>query len=120
MPRITGLATTAVINAVENKIGNVSDLVKKTDYDAKKSDIETKYFTISDLNFFWGETLNAKIKGKELVDISDISGFIYNYYLDKKRAALATKAELKANQDKIVKLQAFDSSYFRGRNDFER
>ena len=26
----------------------------------------------------------------------------------------ATKAELKAEQDKIVKRQAFDSSYFRG------
>ena len=30
----------------------------------------------------------------------------------KKVATLATKAELKAKQDKIVKLQALDSSYF--------
>ena len=44
--------TTAVLNTkigeVENKIPTVSDLVKKTDYNAEISDIETKYFTTSD------------------------------------------------------------------------
>ena len=39
--------------------------------------------------------------------------------LDKKLVKLATKAELNAEQDKIVKLQAFDSSYFRGKSHFE-
>ena len=39
--------------------------------------------------------------------------------MNKKVATLATKAELKAEQDKIVKLQAFDSSYFHGKNKFE-
>ena len=33
--------------------------------------------------------------------------------------ALATKAELKAEQDKIIRLQAFNSSYFCGKNYFE-
>ena len=37
----------------------------------------------------------------------------------KKVATLATKAELKAEQYKIIKLQAFDSSYSRGKNYFE-
>ena len=37
----------------------------------------------------------------------------------KKSRKLATKAELEAKIDKIAKLQAFDSSYFRDRNDFE-
>ena len=32
---------------------------------------------------------------------------------------LAGKAELKAEQDKIVKLQAFDSSHFLGKSHFE-
>ena len=45
---ITGLPTTAALNVVKNKIPNGSNLVKKTDYDAKISDIETKYFTTSD------------------------------------------------------------------------
>ena len=32
---------------------------------------------------------------------------------------MARKAELKAEQDKIIKLQAFDSSYFWGKSHFE-
>ena len=40
---------------------------------------------------------------KELVTKSDISGFIDNPDLDKKIGTLATKAELKAEQDKILK-----------------
>ena len=40
MPSITGLATTVAFNAVQNKIPNVSNLVKKkTDYDTKISEI---------------------------------------------------------------------------------
>ena len=34
-------------------------------------------------------------------------------------ATLVTKAELKAEQDKILKLQVFDSSYFWGKSRFE-
>ena len=41
-------------------------------------------------------------------------------YIKKKKAAtLATKVELKAKKDKIITLQAFDSSYFQGKNHFE-
>ena len=36
------------ISEVENKISDVSGLVKKRDYDSKMSDIETKYVTTSD------------------------------------------------------------------------
>ena len=39
--------------------------------------------------------------------------------MNKKVATLATKAELKAEQDKIIKLEAFDSSYFCGKSHFE-
>ena len=39
-----------------------------------------------------------------LVKKSDISGFIDNSNLDKKIATLATKAELKSEQDKIIEL----------------
>ena len=37
----------------------------------------------------------------------------------KKVATLATKTDLNAEQDKVTKLQAFDSSYFRGKSHFE-
>ena len=43
MPSSNGLTTTTVLNAVEM----VTNLVKKTDYDAKISDIQPKYFTTS-------------------------------------------------------------------------
>ena len=40
IPSITNLAEIAALATVENKISNVSDLVKTTDHDAKKSEIE--------------------------------------------------------------------------------
>ena len=38
--------STAALNAVENKISNVNDLVKKADYDAKTPDIEKRYILL--------------------------------------------------------------------------
>ena len=40
------------ISKVKNKISVVSDLVKKTDYDAKIFEIEEKYITTSGYNKF--------------------------------------------------------------------
>ena len=62
-------------------------------------DIEFKCFTTADYQKFTSQTLDAKIKQKELVDKSVIARFINNADLDKKKkkvATLATKAELKA------------------------
>ena len=59
------------------------------------------------------------MKEKRLLDKSDISRFINDCDLDKKIALSATKTELKKEQDKIIKLQAFDSSYFSGKSHFE-
>ena len=53
-----------------------------------------------------------------MVDKSAIAGFINNADLNKKVATLATKAELKADQDKIVKLETNDLNYFLGKNFF--
>ena len=62
------------------------------------------------------ETLDAKIKQKELVDKSAVAGFINNTDLNKKVAALAQKPELKAVKDKIVKLEIHDLNYFLAKN----
>ena len=51
---------------------------------------------------------------KGLVNKSDTAVFTDNSDLNKKVAALATKTELKVEQDKITKLEAFDFGYFRG------
>ena len=74
---------------------------------------------MADYNKFASQTLNAKIKQKKLFDKSAFAGFISSTDLNKKVTTSAKKAELKAGQDKITKLQAFDSSYFRGKNHFE-
>ena len=92
---ITGLATTVVVNAVENKITNVSNLLKKVDYGAKILYIEAKYCTTSDYNKFTYEILDSKIKEKELVN-KFVSGFIDNSDLNKKIVTLATIPEVKA------------------------
>ena len=91
-------------------------LSKKFDYDEKILGIEGKYFTTSDNNDFTNNMLNAKIKVKELVNKSDISEFKKNTYLNENIEILATKAELKAEQDKLIKLQIHDLSYFLRRN----
>ena len=104
--------TTAVLNTkveAKKKISNVSDLVKKTDYDTKISEIEEKYFISADYIKFTSDILDAKIKQKELVDKPG---------LNTKLTTIATKAELKAEQDKTIKLQTYDLSYFLGRNSF--
>ena len=77
-------------------------------------------FTTDDYNKCTGQTLDANIKQKGLIEKSEISGFINNAGLDKKIVAtLATKSELKVEQDKIIKLQVFDTSYFQGKSYFE-
>ena len=100
----SGLATTSTLHAVENNILNTSEIVNKTDYDAEISHINTKFFTTSGYNKFASEIVKAKIKNG-VVDEYDIFEFIKNSDLDKKIATLAVNAELKSEQDKIVKLQ---------------
>ena len=50
MPSISGLAANSALTAVENKIPDASNLVRKTDYDTKTSDIQNKYITTADYN----------------------------------------------------------------------
>ena len=59
------------------------------------------------------EIINTKIK--ELVNKSNISRFINDSDLNKKIETLATKAELNAEQDKLVKLETYDLNYFLGK-----
>ena len=42
IPSISGLATTSIWTAVENRIPTVSTLVKKTDYETKINELEKK------------------------------------------------------------------------------
>ena len=106
------MATNSALTAVENKISDVSNLVKKTDYDAKILDIESNYITTANYNKFTKEIVDNSMKNKNLVDRSAFARFINNTDLYKKLATLiatlATKAELEPKQYKITKLQTFD------------
>ena len=57
MPNITGLATTAALTTVKNKILDASNFVKKTNYDTEILEIKCKYFTTADYNKFTNENL---------------------------------------------------------------
>ena len=61
MPSISGLATNTALTAVENKTPNVINLLKRVNYDAKISEIDSKYFTTADYNKFTSQTLDEKI-----------------------------------------------------------
>ena len=115
---ISGSTTSFELDAVENKMPDVSNLIKKTNYNANITDIESKY--TGNYNKFTKNIVDNSIKSKNFVDKFDINGFINNADLDKKKVAtVETKTELKAEQDKISKLQAFDLNYFRDKNHFE-
>ena len=56
-PNTTNLGTTTAFTAVEDKIPNISSLVKETEYDTKISEIENKitadhdkYITVQEFN----------------------------------------------------------------------
>ena len=63
--------------------------------------------------------LDVNIKEKKLVIESSLNEKIKTLATKEEMKTLATIAELKVEKDKTVKLQAFDSSYFRGKSHFE-
>ena len=77
------------------------------------------YIDLTDYNKFTKDMLDAKIKEKKLVIESSLNEKIKTLATKEEMKTLVTIAELKVEKDKIVKLQAFDSSYFRGKNHFE-
>ena len=87
MPSITGFATTSVLTAVENKMLDVSNFVKKTDYDTRISNTENKNVPTADYNKFTKDVVANNIKSKKLVDKSAIAGFINRAHLDKKKSS---------------------------------
>ena len=86
MHSITNLATTTTaLNVVEKEMPNVSNLVKKTDYNTKISEIENKittdhdhdkYITTQQLNKFTSENFTTRLKQANLANKSDISNFV--------------------------------------------
>ena len=75
MPSIVGLATTSALTTVQNKIPDVSSLVKKTDYNTKITEIgkkvtdhnHDKCITTPESNKFAREVFNERLKQANLV-----------------------------------------------------
>ena len=74
---------------------------KKKNYDAEIKYIKDKYFTTFDYNNFMNNILDEKITTKKVVNESILNGKI-----------TTTKAELKAEQDEIVKIETYGLSIF--------
>ena len=110
------------MTGVTNEIPDISNLVKKADYDAKISEIENKvtnldhdkYIATTKFNKQVAENFDAILAQARLIRKKDV---------DNKRVSLNTKIDLnKAKQvlaeNELKKLQTFDSIYFRGKTQF--
>ena len=76
------------------------------------SEMENKYFTTSNYNKFTNNTLDTKITQKKLANEYDFNEKIKTLTTKEEIKALPGKAELKLEQDKIVKLETYDLSLF--------
>ena len=123
IPSITGVATNSALNAVENKIPDVSSLVKKSDYDAKISEIENKvndhnhdkYITTPEFNILAARSFNARLAQVDLVTRTDFDVKLQN--LNKK--INSNKAKHLLVETELKKLEKIDAAYFRGTNYFD-
>ena len=113
----------ASLTAVENKVPNISSLVKKTDYNTKITEIENrlidhnrgKYITTPEFNRLTAENFAARLKQANLVTKTDFDDKLKS--LNQKSNPDKTEHLLVENE--LRKLKTLDSSYFRGRNGFE-
>ena len=111
------------MTAVENKIPNISSVVKKTEYDTKITEIEKKltdhnhdkYITTPGLNTLAGSVFNVRLAQANLVTKTYFDNGVSS--LDSKIAANKIKNESIENE--LQKLKIFDSSYFRGKSHVE-
>ena len=84
IPRITNYATTTALN----KIPIISNLVKKTEYNRKISEIENKvttdnyhdkYITTQEFNKLTAENFTARLAQANLASINDIANFLNEF-----------------------------------------
>ena len=81
---ITNLATTTtVLTAAENKIPNVCNVIKKTEYNTKISEIENKItadndkcITTQELNKLTAKNFPVRLTKANLASKSDITNFV--------------------------------------------
>ena len=97
------MATKTAINAVENKIPSVNNLV--TDYNTKINEIEKntdhdhdKYITTLEFNKLTSENIAARLKQKNVASLSDIANFVNKTDFDKKKKKDVTSKKNELNE----------------------
>ena len=112
------------MTAVENKIPDVSGLVKKADYNTKISEIENKvndhnhdkYITIPEFNTMAADVFKARLAAQtDLIRKPDF---------DSKLKGISDRVNKKKTKDLLVenelkKLQKIDAAYFSSKSHFE-
>ena len=103
--------TTTAVTTVENKIPNVSNLVKKTDYNTKISKIENKiatdhnhdkYITAQEFNKVTSESFTVRLKQANLASKNDIANFVNKTDFDNKlKDVTSNKNELNELSKKV-------------------
>ena len=91
IPSTTGFTTSAALTIVENKIASISNLVKKINYEAQISYIESKYITAADYNKFTKDIVSKTIRKKRFFRNTDIVKLVDNADLDKKKSSSISK-----------------------------
>ena len=118
------MVTNSASTAIENKIPDVSSLVKKTDYNTKISEIENKvnnhnhdkYITTSEFNTMAADVFKARLAAQtNLIRKPDFDSKLKG--ISDRVTRNKTKYLLAVNE--LKKLQKFDAAYFRGKSHFE-
>ena len=111
------------LTAVENKIPDVSGLVKKTNYDTKIKELENeltnhdheKYITTPEFNTLAADVFNGRLAQANLITKTDFDSKLSN--LNRKITSNKSKHLLLVNELKMLK--KIDTSYFIGKSHFE-
>ena len=123
-PSISGLSTNSALTAVENKIPDVSSLVKKTDYNTKITEIENKinnhndyeYITTPEFNTSAADVFKARLAAQTDLIRKPDSDFKLKGISDR---VTKNKTKYLLIENELKKLQKFDAAYFRGESHFE-
>ena len=118
------MATNSALTAAENKIPDVSSLVKKADYNTKISEPENKvndhnhdkYITIPEFNTMAADVFKARLATQtDLISKPDFDSKL-NEISD---TVTKNKTKHLLVENELKKLQKFDAAYFRGKSHFE-
>ena len=110
VPSISNLATTSALTTVENKISNVSNLVKKNN-NTKINETEKKiighnhdkYITTKECNKLTAETFAARLAQAKLAAKRDIANFVKKTDFDEKLDNLNKNITLNKAKHLIIK-----------------